>query len=413
VAFWDVVADFAFAVSVAIAIGLAVGALTVFVRSRLRDPVLDTAISFAVPFVAYIPAEFINASGVLAVVVAGLYSGHQGARRFTAQARISERLNWRTLQFVLENGVFLLMGIQVSALITQTREADLSTLQAVGLGLLMMVVVLAIRFAFMGPLLASLRRSAARAERQQGRLAEILERFRSRLAQHDLDPGHPLVQRQQRAEQTYRRRQADVDQLRREGLGWRGGVILGWSGMRGVVTLAAAQSLPPETPYRAQLVLIAFTVAVATLLVQGGTLPWVIRLTGIRGSDATADRRELAALLDEIAAAGLETLAAPSLQLPDGERVDQAIIDRVRAETLSAGESAREAAEHGVEPAGLPGSPQRQYRMLRREVLQAERDALLAARAEGRYTSRAVRRAQAMIDLEETRLEALDSAGGS
>ena len=121
VSFWAVVGDFAYAVLLAIAIGLVVGFVTVLVRSKLRDSMLDTAISFAVPFIAYLPAEYFHASGVLAVVVAGLYSGHSSAKRFSAQARISERLNWRTVQFVLENGVFLLMGLQVSLLVTEVR----------------------------------------------------------------------------------------------------------------------------------------------------------------------------------------------------------------------------------------------------------------------------------------------------
>lgn len=413
VEFWDVVGDFAFAVAVAIAIGLLVGFLTVLVRSKLRDPMLDTAISFAVPFIAFIPAEFIHASGVLAVVVAGLYSGHNGARRFSAQARISERLNWRTLQFMLENGVFLLMGIQISYLINETHKDDLSADTAVYIGLFMTLVVLVIRFAFIGPLVLLLRRRDARAEDRQSRFGELMDRFRSRLdSNENLANDKRFVQRHDRAEQIYRRRQADVDQLKAEGLGWRGGVILGWSGMRGVVTLAAAQSLPDGTPYRAQLVLIAFTVAVTTLLVQGGTLPWLIRLTGIRGTDRAADRRELASLLDEIGTAALDVLNHPEFELPDGKEIDPAVIERVRSDTLLSAEAAWERADHGAGTEGLAHSPQRQYRELRREVLQAEREALLEARAEGRYPSRILNRAHAMIDLEETRLEQMDNPSG-
>ena len=406
VAFWDVAADFVFAVTVALAIGLVVGFLTVFVRSKLRDPMLDTAISFAVPFIAFIPAEFLDASGVLAVVAAGLYSGHNGARKFSAQARISERLNWRTLQFVLENGVFLLMGIQFSSLIAGVREDELSADQAIYLGLLMTLVVLVIRFAFVAPLLLLLRRQDVVNDRRNRRWGLLLRRMRR------TDDGDERAQRrQERVERMHQRRTTDAEQLRAEGLGWRGGVILGWSGMRGVVTLAAAQSLPTDTPYRPQLILIAFTVAVTTLLVQGGTLPWLIRLTGIRGTDQAADRRELAALLDDMSAAGVAVLENPSFQLPDGEPVDQAVIDRVRHDTLLTAESAWERADHGAGDEGLAHSPQRQYRELRREVLQAERAALLEARSEGSYPSRVLSRAQAMIDLEETRLEQMDNPG--
>jgi len=414
VAFWDVVGDFAFAVIVAVAIGLAVGFVTVFVRSKLHDPMLDTAISFAVPFIAFIPAEFVNASGVLAVVVAGLYSGHNGARKFSAQARISERLNWRTLQFVLENGVFLLMGIQVSSLLAGVHEDDLSADQAVYLGLLMTAVVLVIRFVFIASLLPLLRRQDAMNERRTRRWTLLLARIRRRIDDDaSLSDNERLRKRRERVEKVHKRRQADVDQLKTEGLSWKGGVILGWSGMRGVVTLAAAQSLPESTPYRPQLILIAFTVAVTTLLVQGGTLPWLIRLTGIRGTDKAADRRELAGLLDQMSEAGVAVLDNPDFTLPDGEEIDQAVVDRVRHDTLLTAESAWERADHGAGEDGLVHSPQRQYRELRREVLQAERAALLEARSEGTYPSRILSRAQAMIDLEETRLEQMDNPGGS
>jgi CPA1 family monovalent cation:H+ antiporter len=183
--------------------------------------------------------------------------------------------------------------------------------------------------------------------------------------------------------------------------------------MRGVVTLAAAQSLPAETPYRPQLILIAFTVAVVTLIVQGGTLPWLIKLSGIRGADRVADRRELATLLDEMSEAGVSTLDHPDLRLPRGERFNPEVIERVRHDTLLGAESAWERADHGSGDDVLADSPHQQYRALRREVLRAERDALLEARSRGNYASRILSRAQAMLDLEETRLEQLDNPSGS
>jgi NhaP-type Na+/H+ or K+/H+ antiporter len=407
VTFWGVLGDFAFAVIVALVVGLAVGFVTVRVRARLSDPVLDTAISLAVPFIAFIPAETVGASGVLAVVAAGLYSGHNGARRFTAQTRISERINWRTVQFVLENGVFLLMGVEISAIIADVLEQDLSVRAAVGFGLLMVGCIIVIRFLFIGPLLLVLRRRGEQAELRQSRFRAMLERLRRRS-----DAGAQPDRRQDRAERIYKRREIDIQQLKAEGFGWRGGVILSWSGMRGVVTLAAAQSLPESIPYRSQLVLIAFTVAVVTLLVQGGTLPWVIKASGIRGSDHAADRRELAELLDEMGAAGLAVLDNPEFSLPEGEAIDEEVIARVRHDTLLSAESAWERARFGAGDASLARSPHRQYRSLRQEVLQAEREALLEARSTGSYPSRILSRAQAMIDLEETRLEQIDNPGG-
>jgi monovalent cation/hydrogen antiporter len=402
--FWDVLGDFAFAVAVAIVIGLAVGFIAVWVRSRLADPVLDTAVSFIVPFAAFLPAEFAGASGVLAVVVAGLYSGHNSATAFTAQSRITERINWRTLQFVLENGVFLLMGIQVSNLIGQTERYDLSVHVAVLIGLLVVVLVLAIRFAFVGPLILLLRRMDAVNDRRMTMVEQAMQGFRSRVRDPRWAGDDRVRRRSERIEERVRRRRADVDQLKAEGLDWRGGVVLGWAGMRGVVTLAAAQSLPDETPYRPQLILIAFTVAVVTLLAQGGTLPWVIRLTGIRGSDAAADRRSLATLLDELGEAGVAVLDEPR-----DAPADDAVVQRVRTDTLLSAQAAWERAN--TQDGTL--SPEAQYRALRHEVLQAQRGALLEARSAGTYPSRILSRAQAMLDLEETRLEQMEGGTGS
>jgi len=131
---WNAIGQFFYAVLVAIAIGVVVGVAAVWVRKRLDNPMLDTAISFAVPFIAFIPAEELHGSGVISVVAAGLYSGHQSAKAFSAQSRISERFNWRTLQFVLENGVFLLMGAQISTIIVDVNEDKLPVHQAVQLG---------------------------------------------------------------------------------------------------------------------------------------------------------------------------------------------------------------------------------------------------------------------------------------
>jgi CPA1 family monovalent cation:H+ antiporter len=158
-------------------------------------------------------------------------------------------------------------------------------------------------------------------------------------------------------------------------------------------------------------VLIAFTVAIATLLLQGGTLPLVIRATGIRGSDRAADRRELAELLDDMAAAGIEALENPDFELPNGQKVDWSVLERVRQDTLIASQAAWERADHAESEDGILDSPHQQYRDLRREVLQAERAVLLEAHSRGSYPSRILTRAQALLDLEEARLEQMDTGG--
>ncbi|NQX14439.1 sodium:proton antiporter [Rathayibacter sp. VKM Ac-2857] len=392
---------FVYSVVMAVVLGLVMGVLTVFVRSKLRDPVLDTAVSFAVPFLAYIPAEELGASGVLAVVVTGIYTGHNSARFLSPQSRISERVNWRTAQFLLENGVFLLMGAEIKAIVGEVEPGGVGVDTAVYLGLATVVILIVLRTLFVWPLLLWLRGSGRRAERINRRLAVGVMRLRNSASSDDR-----FLRRQQRAERLYQRRETDLAATTSEAFGWRGGVILSWSGMRGVVTLAAAQSLPEETPYRSQLILIAFTVAVVTLLLQGATLPALIRVTGIQGSDGDADRRELATLLDEVAATGIQALPEAVEDLPEGS-VGERVLERVRRDTLTRSQVAWEQVERDVDG---PLGPQGQYLHLRRAVLSAEREALLEARGRGVYSSRILRRAQLMLDAEETRLEMDDSS---
>jgi NhaP-type Na+/H+ or K+/H+ antiporter len=390
-------ADFAFAVVVAVVVGYAVGVVTVFVRSKLDDPVLDTAISFAVPFIAFIPAEELGASGVLAVVVAGIYTGHRSASHLDARARISDNVNWRTVQFLLENGVFLLIGLEVRSLLQNIDESLLTVGQTVTIGVLATLALIALRFLWVFPLVLLMRWLPSRAARRSLQLRRGLNRLK-RLPTLDA-----RQERRKRAlTRMYARRQADLELERREGFGWKGATVLGWSGMRGVVTLAAAQSLPSSFAYREQLVLIAFTVAVTTLLVQGSTLPWLIRVLRIEGIDVGSDREESATLFDELRTEGLRVLADPGSIIGEGVMVDQDVLDRVRADTGMRSEFEWEKAR--LPEKKLVRSPHRQYRDLRLAVLEAERAALLAARASGTYSSRALARAQRILDVEETRL---------
>lgn len=388
---------FAFAVVVAVLVGYVVGVVTVFVRSRLDDPILDTALSFAVPFIAFIPAEGLGASGVLAVVVAGIYTGHRSASHLDARARISDNVNWRTVQFLLENGVFLLIGLEIRSLLQNIDESLLTVQRTVLIGLLATLVLIVLRFLWVFPLVLLMRWLPSRAERHTRHLRRGLGRLRR----------HPTLDaRQQRRRRAMtrilQRRRADLELERREGFGWKGATVLGWSGMRGVVTLAAAQSLPSSFVYREQLVLIAFTVAVATLLVQGSTLPTLIRVLKIEGTDEVADREESTALFDELRTEGLRVLDDPQVIIGEDVQMDEDVLDRVRTETGMRTELEWEKAQ--VPEQKFVRSPHRQYRDLRLAVLEAERQALLAARSQGTYSSRALAKAQRILDVEEARL---------
>ncbi|WP_291056989.1 sodium:proton antiporter [Herbiconiux sp.] len=400
---WAGVLDFFYAVVIAVLIGLAAGFVTVFIRSKLNDSVLDTALSLAVPFVAFMPAEALHASGILAVVVAGLYTGHASPKHFSPQSRISDRINWRTIQFLLENGVFLLIGLEIRTLIDDVDDTVLGVWTSIGIGLIATVMLIAIRYLWIGPLVYGLSRRERRHEKSTYRALLALYYFRT----------HPVASARQarvrdRLERDYGRRRADLEVLRQDRIDWRGGVVLGWSGMRGVVTLAAAQSLPNDTPYRPQLILIAFTVAVVSIVVQGGTLPWLIRLLKVEGIDAREDRKELAGLLETISASGLEALDDRAEEAPETDPIDPDVLERVRQSSFLRTEAAWERTRS---TRSQEERPHQLFRELRLVVVAAERERLLEIRSQGTYPSRVLAEAQALLDLEETRLQRRSGSG--
>jgi CPA1 family monovalent cation:H+ antiporter len=314
---------------------------------------------------------------------------------------MSEQLNWRVIAFVIENGVFLIMGGQLTGLVAKAvQHPEMGLPETIALGLLVVVVLLVVRAFVVAPVLWRIRRAASRADDGRERLSTIRESIKSWRSRSDDDRSRERVER---AEHRIAQRDADMVDLQKNPVGWRDGVVLTWAGMRGVVTLAAAQSLPENTPYRPQLVLIAFVVAIVSLLAQGGTLPWIIRLTGVRGTDAAADARELASLLDEIADAADRALEEPQIDLPDGQELDETALRRLRDDIGVLAESAWERA--AIHDGATPVGPHAQYGMLLRVAMDAEREALLQARSKGAYPSRVLSRAEALLDREEARLE--------
>ncbi|MFS8097014.1 sodium:proton antiporter [Lentzea alba] len=391
VSFASALGDFAFAVVVGIAVGAVVGAASVWVRSRIQDqPVLTTAISFVVPFLAFIPAEELHASGVIAVVTAGLITGHQSAKRFTAHDRISERTNWRTIQLLLENGVFLLMGFELTSVVSDVADDGLG--RAVVVGLLATAALIVLRVVFVVPLIAALRHQQRRADQLSGKIETMLDRFTAR------GPSPGNEERFDRATRALQRKQADVNFYASEGLGWRGGAVLAWSGMRGVVTLAAAQSLPNDVPHRAELILIAFTVAIVTLVLQGGSLPLLIKILGIRGNDEEHERREYARLAGELIGATQALLESSTLARENGKPFDDKLLEQARKRGLVTAEAIEKMLTEQD-----PDSPLQQRRELQRLMMDAQQNALLDARAGGTYGSHTLERAQIFIDSEAAR----------
>ncbi|MBB2892435.1 cation:proton antiporter [Flexivirga oryzae] len=157
VSLWSVAGDFIRSVVIAVVIGVVVGEVMVRVRPLLRDPVLSTAMSFAVPFIAFLPAEELHASGVLATVVTGLVIGQEGPRRIAARDRWVESMNWRTITFLMESAIFLLMGIDLKPLADGVQADGHSVGRTILLGILAALAVILLRLLFVVPLVAMIR----------------------------------------------------------------------------------------------------------------------------------------------------------------------------------------------------------------------------------------------------------------
>lgn len=260
----DVGVDLLVAVTMACLVGVVVAAVSLLVRSFVQDATVATAISFVVPFVAYAPAEHLGGSGLVAVVVAGLAIGSRGYVELRPEDRVAERLNWRTIAFLLEGAVFLVMGLQLRPLWDDFSRSGQSVGLMAGTAALVLAVVLAARIVFMAVVLLGLRGDRRQHEASRPRMAALRDYLASPEAQRH------SVARRDRALKAIRRREHDITFYGEQSMSARDGLVLTWGGMRGCITVAAAQTLPHDLPQRDLLVLVAFGVAGASLLLQGG-----------------------------------------------------------------------------------------------------------------------------------------------
>ncbi len=296
--FWGAVGTFAYSVVVAVIIGLLVGAINLAVRRRITDPTVNTVISFAVPFLAAVPAEVLGASGLVAAVVAGLLTGIRAPRELSPEHRLSDSQNWRTVELVLEGVVFLTMGLQIKSIVTavQTDHAGVLPAVVVAVGALLLTIV--VRAGYVAPLLAVLHRRGRLSVKMKPRLQDMQEKMTTdegkKQAFEEMNQG-PRRKATERDLDRFAKRVtqslADVEYFRKAPLGWRDGTVVVWAGMRGAVTVAAAQTLPIDTPQRSVLVLIAFAVALMSLLLQGGTIGPLVRLISPKVDKATLDEQ--------------------------------------------------------------------------------------------------------------------------
>ena len=239
-----------------IAMGAAVGWLTDLAFRRLRDPLLEVAASFVACFVSFLAADAIGLSGVIAVVTTGLLLGQLQHRSLSPATRTAAVSVWNFVEFVLTSLIFLLAGLQLRAILERIAERGVLDLTVLALALSLALI-----------------------------LSRFLWVFPSALVPGAL-PGPAPGQR------------APLSHL----------LVVSWCGMRGVVSLAAALALPLDFPERDLMVFLAFCAILATLVLQGTTLEWVIRrlgvaesrITGMKPEEAEARRHVARATLAEI-----------------------------------------------------------------------------------------------------------------
>ena len=342
-----------------ILVGLLVGYVTAAVQKRIEDPPIEITISLLTPFAAYLGAEQLGVSGVLAVVTAGLHNGWHAPEYMTARTRLQAGPVWEMLQFLLNGFIFILIGLQLPEVLHGLAGRSVPHIMC--LAFVMSLAVIAIRIAWVFP-------------------ATYLPRLLfKQLRENDPYPS------------------------------WRHVAIVAWTGMRGVVSLAAALALPLNTqnnapfPGREVIIFLTFIIILATLVLQGLSLPPIIRALGITGDDI-AEREENTARLKANQAA-----LARIDQLGTSESIPANIVDRLRTEYEDRIQQlAAAGSKNGRVSPRLFSS---EYERLSHEALKVERATIIKLRNQRVINDEVLRRIQKDIDLAEARLRDTDEAG--
>src|SRR5438045_280315 len=334
--------QFVFVALGGIAIGFVIGSIVRWVLKHLDDPPVQIALSLLTPFAAYLPAERLHVSGVLATVTAGIFLGWHSPLVVTARYRLQAFAFWEMVVFLLNGFVFIVIGLQLPGILHGLHaEALFSPIQN---ALIICAAVILVRIAWV-----------------------LSATYLPRLLSEKLRRRDPIPR-------------------------WQHVTVVAWSGMRGVVSLAAAFALPlalsngSAFPGRNYILFLTFSVILATLVLQGLTLPVLFRKLGITG-DGQADEEERTARLEANKAAIelIEKLRANGDFSPD-------LVDRLRAEYDERVEQLELCAENPDDCRGEIAT--RQYQRLQHEALRIERQTIIHLRNESVINDDELRRKQ-------------------
>jgi monovalent cation/hydrogen antiporter len=338
-----------------IAVGLAVGYVIRRVRRALDNPPLEVTLAFLTGYFAFLPASALGVSGVLAVVTAGVYMGWYTPELTTVQTRLQGRAFWEILTFLLNVLLFGLVGLQLRPILDAlSGRHGVWSLVGDAAAIVLAVIVVRIIGVFTTTYLP--------------------RRLIPRIAEHDPSPP------------------------------WTYPAFISWNGMRGAVTIAAALLIPLHTdagvpfPDRDLIIFFAFAVVLATLVVQGLSLPLLIRVLGLEEDDGGADAEDAHARVRaaEAALERLDELVGEAWVLDDtAERLRGQY--RFRIDRFSA----------RIDPDGDGKIEKRslKYQRLRRELLEAERRAVVEMRNTGEISDEVMRNVERDLDLEVSRLD--------
>ncbi|GAA1020907.1 Na+/H+ antiporter [Acrocarpospora pleiomorpha] len=347
--------EFLYAAGVGLMIGMVIAYLAGLLLTKIDDALVANAFSLMIPYAAYLAAEVVHASGVISVVIVGIYLGHQMSNT-SYGTRLLSRAVWQVVDYLLEAIVFALIGLQLLPLIRGLEGEN--PWQMTGYAVTLFLVAVLARFVWLIP-------------------GTYLPRVLS---------------------SKIRARETPIP--------WQQVVVVGWAGMRGVVSLAAAFALPVGSlPQRERnlLLFLTFAVVIGTLVIQGLSFPWLIRRLGISNErERFQDNLTEAAAQQAAAAAGLARL--DELVAEGVLDVHEHVVEQLRTRSEHSALQAWERLGGGTGPEGEE-TPATVYRRLRREMLAAERQVFIRMRDQRRIDDEVLRRVMAELDFEEATLE--------